>query len=104
MTDEQLEEIKDSDANYIYVDQNTRYQTMDSNPWGGCFNEKGWYEMRNLSDEEKDSVIKALFDPDTDGLQLSAGRTPIGSSDFGLDMYTYADNEVDDYDMEQALI
>ena len=104
VTDEQVEEIKSSDANYIYVDQNTRYQTMDSNPWGGCFNEKGWYAMRDLSDEEKDSVIKALFDPDTDGLQLSAGRTPIGSSDFGLDMYTYADNEVDDYDMSSFTI
>ncbi len=104
VTDEEAEAIKDSAANYIYVDQNTRYQTMDSNPWGGCFNEKGWYAMRDLSDEERESVIKALFDPNTDGLKFTAGRTPIGSSDFGLDMYTYADNEWDDYDMSSFTI
>ncbi len=104
VTDDQVEEIKESAANYIYVDQNTRYQTMDSNPWGGCFNEKGWYAMRDLTDEQKESVIQALFDPNTDGLKLSAGRTPIGASDFGLDMYTYADAEWDDYDMSSFSI
>ena len=104
VTDEQVEDIKNSAADYIVVDQNIRYQAMDSNPWGGCFNEKGWYAMRDLTDEERESVIQALFDPNTDGLKLTAGRTPIGSSDFGLDMYTYADGEWDDYDMSSFTI
>ena len=34
------------------------------------------------------------------GLSFTTGRTPIGSSDFGLDMYTYDDVSSPDYNME----
>lgn len=102
VTDEDIEKIKTS-GDYIIVDQNTRYQTMDTHPWGGCFNEKGWYAMRDLTDEQKAEVIRKLYGTGEDSLNFTAGRTPIGSSDFGLEMYTY-DETTDDYDLSDFTI
>lgn len=42
-----------SEGEVISVDSNVRYQTMDKNPWGGCFNERGWQAMRDLTDAER---------------------------------------------------
>ncbi len=83
-----IEAIKAS-GSYMEVDRNTRYQAMDAHPWGGCFAEKGWYAMRYLTDEQKKDVLKKLFGPGDDSLNFTAGRTPMGASDFGLTMYTY---------------
>src|SRR5450755_373591 len=65
--------------------------------WGGCFNEKGWDAMLVLSAAERDSVMKALFDPN-DGLKLNVCRTPIGASDYAISSYSL-DDAKDDYSM-----
>ncbi len=67
---------------YIDVDQTTRYQTLTATPWGGCFNDRGWAAMGKLTDEERAEIIEALFGDD--GLRLSAGRLPLGNSDYSM--------------------
>ena len=67
---------------YIEVDASTRYQTLSQTPFGGCFNERGWEAMKDLSDEEKEAVIYSLFSEE--GLNLSAGRMALGNSDFSI--------------------
>ncbi|MGM9936215.1 MAG: RICIN domain-containing protein [Candidatus Ornithomonoglobus sp.] len=103
VTSEDIETIKTEAENYIAVDQNTRYQTMDDHPWGGCFNEAGWYTMGSLSEEQKKEVVRRLFGTDEDSLNFTAGRTPIGSSDYGVIQYTY-DETVDDYELKDFSI
>ncbi len=67
---------------YIEVDATTRYQTLSQTPFGGCFNERGWEAMKDLSDEEKEAVIYSLFSEE--GLNLTTGRMALGNSDFSI--------------------
>ncbi|MBQ6795495.1 MAG: RICIN domain-containing protein [Clostridia bacterium] len=67
---------------YINVDPSTRYQTLSETPFGGCFNERGWEAMKELSQAEKEAVISNLFSEE--GLNLSAGRMALGNSDFSI--------------------
>lgn len=67
---------------YIDVDPSTRYQTLSGTPFGGCFNERGWEAMKELSQAEKEAVISNLFGKE--GLNLSAGRMALGNSDFSI--------------------
>jgi glucosylceramidase len=55
--------------------------------FGGCFNEKGWEALQNLSASDRSKAMKLLFDK-KDGLGLEWGRIPIGASDYGLTRYT----------------
>ena len=73
---------------YIDVDENITYQEMAQNIWGGCFNERGWHKLMQLTEEERNHILDLLFDPnEPDGLHLTMGRMPIGSSDFAMDLY-----------------
>lgn len=81
----------------------TRYQTLDSHPWGGCFNERGWQAMRSLSPAARTAVVASLFGPGPDSLHLTAGRTPIAASDYAIDHYSY-DETVDDYELKHFSI
>ena len=85
---------------YVQLFDSRRYQTVDG--WGGCFNEKGWKALSVLSDQDRASVMNALFDPQN-GLKLTYGRTPIGSSDYALSPYSLDDTK-DDYDLEHFSI
>ena len=98
VTEEEIETIKEESEIYIYADQNTRYQTMDDQPWGGCFADAGWNAMRDLTDEQKKEVVGYLYGPGEDSLNFTAGRTPMGANDYGIGHYTY-DETVDDYDL-----
>lgn len=85
----------------IHIDQTTGYQVLDDCAWGGCFNERGWRAMENLTDKEKTEIAEALFGEE--GLRLNVGRTPIGASDYAIEPYSY-DEMVDDYAMEHFSI
>ncbi len=98
VTKQEIQKIRENSELYLYVDQNTRYQTMDAYPWGGCFNDAGWMAMRSLTDAQKKEVVRYLYGTGKDSLNLTAGRAPIGSSDFGSSHYTY-DETVDDYEL-----
>lgn len=67
---------------YIEVDPTVRYQTLSDTPFGGCFNERGWEAMKDLSVEEKEKIVHDLFSPDE--LNLSVGRMALGNSDFSI--------------------
>ena len=38
---------------YIQVDSSARYQRLTQTPFGGCFNERGWEAMKDLTDEQR---------------------------------------------------
>lgn len=84
---------------YIDVDENITYQEMAQNIWGGCFNERGWHKLMQLTEEERSHILDLLFDPnEPEGLHLTMARMPIGSSDFAMDLYSLNETE-NDYDM-----
>lgn len=84
---------------YIDVDENVTYQEMAQNIWGGCFNERGWHKLMQLTEEERNHILDLLFDPnEPDGLHLTMARMPIGSSDFAMDLYSLNETE-NDYNM-----
>lgn len=70
--------------------------------FGGCFNEKGWEALSLLSEQERDAVIKALFDP-AEGAKFNICRVPIGANDYALSRYTLDETE-GDYDMKDFSI
>jgi len=59
--------------------------------FGGAFNEKGWEALSLLTPDQRDAVIKELFDP-KEGAKFNICRVPIGSSDYAVSRYTH--NEV----------
>ena len=91
---------------YIEVDEDTTYQKMAENVWGGCFNERGWKYLNKLPEADKEKILDLLFDPDEpDGLHITMGRIPIGASDFAIDPYsldeTEGDYELKDFSIER---
>lgn len=89
---------------YIDVDENITYQEMAQNIWGGCFNERGWHKLMQLTEEERNHILDLLFDPnEPDGLHLTMARMPIASSDYAMDMYSFDETE-DDYELKDFSI
>lgn len=86
----------------IFVDDTTRYQFLTDTPFGGCFNERGFMAMEKLSEEERDGIISDLFG--SGGLRLTAGRLPIGNSDYSANRsQSYdelPDGVTEDYDLK----
>jgi glucosylceramidase len=74
-----------SEASRILIDSTHPLQRIDG--WGGCFNERGWKAMEVLTQTDRDTVMNALFNKDT-GLKLDYCRTPIGASDYAIDLYS----------------
>ncbi|MBB3112824.1 glucosylceramidase [Paenibacillus phyllosphaerae] len=76
------------------------YQLIEG--FGGCFNELGYTALQHLTDEDRESVLDALFHPEGDH-RFSVCRLPIGASDYALEWYSH--NEHDgDYAMEHFSI
>lgn len=75
----------DSAASRIVVNSSSRLQRIDG--WGGCFNERGWKAMEVLSPAARASLMSNLFGAE-DGLNLNLCRTPIGASDYAIDLYS----------------
>lgn len=67
---------------YIQVDSSARYQRLTQTPFGGCFNERGWEAMKDLTEEQREKIIYDLFSEE--GLNLSVGRMALGNSDFSI--------------------
>ncbi|ANQ51166.2 hypothetical protein MY04_3822 [Flammeovirga sp. MY04] len=77
------------------------YQTIEG--IGGAFNEIGGEALSSLSEEQQQEVMENLFHPKNAGFTFC--RTAIGSSDFGLDAYSYSntpnDIEMKDFSIER---
>jgi glucosylceramidase len=70
--------------------------------FGGAFNEKGWEALSLLTPEERDKVLKELFDPE-EGAKFNICRVAIGSSDYGVSRYTHNEKK-NDYEMKNFSI
>lgn len=75
----------------IKLDPEQRYQEIDG--FGGSFTESSASVLSRLSDEKRDEVLHAYFSPD--GAAYSLTRTHMGSCDFSLSNYTYANTPGD---------
>ena len=82
---------------YIEINKHIYYQTLDENPWGGCFSDRGWMAMRKLTEEERIKIVKSFYG--VDGLRFTAARLPMGNNDFSDTHKSYDEHE-DDYNME----
>ncbi len=80
------------DALNLNVDLSATAQTMEG--IGGCFNERGWTALEKLSEADRESVLKELFDP-TAGARFTLCRMPIGANDFALGPYSYDETKGD---------
>lgn len=96
-----LQLMPGNDVCDIETDASIQFQTMDTHPWGGCFNERGWDAMKNLSESERTDVINALFGDE--GLRLTAARIPMAASDYAIEPYSYDETE-NDYEMQDFSI
>lgn len=77
--------VPDSLAQRIVVNSTSLKQSIDG--WGACFNERGWKAMEVLAPSVRDALMREFFHP-TEGLRLGLCRTPIGASDYAIDLYS----------------
>ena len=90
----------DALAQRVVVSSTSLKQTIDG--WGACFNERGWKAMEVLAPAARDALMRELFHP-TEGLRLGLCRTPIGASDYAVDLYSLNEN-AGDYGMARFSI
>ena len=76
------------------------YRPMEG--FGGCFNELGWTSLSALGEEDRDAVMRELFDP-TAGARFSYCRMPIGTNDFATEAYSYDETD-GDFDLKHFSI
>lgn len=62
--------------------------------FGACFNELGWTSLQMLSESDRESVLRELFDPAA-GARFNYCRTPIGANDFATEAYSYDETDGD---------
>lgn len=73
----------------VTVYEDMRYQTFDG--FGGAFTEAAGVAYAALGEEQKAALIEAYFGES--GLRYALGRLHIGSCDFALGNYAYAQDE-----------
>lgn len=84
----------------VNIDTSATMQTFDG--FGACFNELGWTSLKALSEDDRNAILKELFNPDF-GASFNICRMPVGANDFSLDWYSY--NETDgDFKMKKFSI
>lgn len=106
-----FQKIKGTDSVTIQVDSEDKYQEILG--FGGAFTESAAYMFSQLTDENKNAIVRAYFGDKSDAsgstvidaasgdtLQLdsikySVGRVPVHSCDFSLESYSFDDNDGD---------
>jgi glucosylceramidase len=68
------------------------------NGFGVCFNELGWTALSVLGEQDREIILKNLFDP-KEGLKLNICRMPVGANDYARDYYSLNDS-VNDFEMK----
>ena len=85
-------------SNYLEILPDSQFQVIEG--FGGAFSETGWEAMQVLSQANRDSIIRGLFD--STGCNFTVCRTPMAGNDFSLGgwpgSYTYNENS-GDYNM-----
>ena len=82
----------------VFVEQ--PLQTIDG--FGACFNELGWTSLLLLNEEERNSIMKELFEPGL-GANFTICRMPVGANDFSRNWYSYNET-ANDFDMKSFSI
>jgi glucosylceramidase len=62
--------------------------------FGGCFNELGWIELKQLPSGKRAKVLEALFDTRA-GCGFTIARMPIGASDYAAEWYSHNEHAGD---------
>ncbi len=75
-------------VNKVELDSTVRYQTIDG--FGAALTGSSCYNLMQMEPSARNTFLKEIFDK-KDGLGVSLIRVSIGSSDFGLDEYTWCD-------------
>jgi glucosylceramidase len=84
----------------VALNINQPQQTIEG--FGACFNELGWTSLSVLPKNDRESIIKELFEPNT-GANFTICRMPVGANDFSRNWYSY--NETDgDFEMKNFSI
>jgi glucosylceramidase len=81
----QWEPCSGTSSTGIALDPGKHYQEVLG--FGGAFTDASCYLFHQMSPEARNSLLSELYGPS--GLQLSVGRTCIGSSDYSTVMYNY---------------
>src|SRR5665213_2315244 len=84
LTKKELTANDSTTAIELKLNPDKTYQTIHG--FGGCFNEAGWYLLTILDEAKRDQILRSFFHP-SEGANFTLARTPIGSSDFALQMY-----------------
>ena len=87
-------------TSYIGVDEKSTDQEISD--WGGCINERPWEGLMKLSQANRDSAVRAMFDT-VEGI-LTDARCPIGMSDMAMGHYACDDSFTADYTMSKFSI
>lgn len=95
-----IENFDHSDYRVLPLDSSKKLQAIDG--FGTAFSEKSWDVISALPAEQKDKVIKSLFDA-KNGLNFIFGRIPVGANDFSMDYYSLNDHP-GDYEMKHFSI
>lgn len=72
----------------ISLNRKKRYQKIIG--FGGAFSDSSGLNIKKLSQKLQIRLLRDYFG--SDGIEYSAGRIPIGGTDFSPRPYTYADN------------
>lgn len=80
----------------------TKYPAQTMQGFGGCFNELGGQALKKLGKEERQRVLDALFG-ESEGLNFSVCRTPVGANDFATEWYSY-DETPGDFELKKFSI
>jgi glucosylceramidase len=95
-----IETTPDIETPDIEVLLNNQQQTIEG--FGTCFNELGWTSLSLLRDEDRESIMKELFESGF-GASFNICRMPVGANDFSRKWYSY--NETDgDFEMNNFSI
>jgi glucosylceramidase len=68
------------------------------NGFGVCFNELGWTALSVLGEQDREAILKNLFDS-KEGLKLNICRMPVGANDYARNYYSLNDS-VNDFEMK----
>ena len=84
----------------VIINVSETQQTIEG--FGACFNELGWTSLSLLSDNDREAILKELFQPGI-GANFTICRMPVGANDFSRHWYSY--NETDgDFEMKNFSI
>lgn len=100
VSDTTLENSQTIDIIPLAIDLVDTCQVIEG--FGACFNELGWDALGYLSEEDRDGVLRELFQPDK-GANFTICRMPIAGNDFSRDWYSYAEVS-GDYSMQHFSI